>query len=265
VDEVEHFDACAVCERTILRGERVTPYVTPDGEELGVCALCLERAEGAGWMRADLVATMGRATVSRRRRGLRLRERVKAAAERARPPERPAPPHEHEPEPEPAPTFEHAEEPLADSAEPLADVEPLPTEPVEAAEPELEAELDPEPEPLPIEPTEAPPPEPDSPERRIRHAIGAFNDSDQPRVVAGLMRSLGEPNAAIAETGSQPATALVTIAWELSWYRWEVAADSTADVREVAKGGEVSEIDGGEPEWNAAVNEEGKLRWRESS
>ena len=260
MDEVEHFDACAVCERTILRGERVTTYVTPDGEELGVCALCLDRAEAAGWMRADLVATMGRSTVSRRRRGLRLRERVKAAAERARPPERPEPPHRHEPEPEPPPVFEHADEPLAD-AEP-----PLP-EPVEAAEPEPEpeAELDPEPLPPDPEPAEPAQPEPDSPQRRIRHAIGAFNDSDQPRVVAGLMRSLGEPNAAIAETGSEPATALVTIAWELSWYRWEVAADTTAEVREVAKGGEVSEIEGGEPEWNAAVNEEGKLRWRESS
>ena len=174
------------------------------------------------------------------------------------PPERPAPPHGHEPEPEPAPVYEHAEEPLAD-------VEPSPPELVGEAEPDLEPEpVPPEPEPAP-ELAETPAPEPDSPERRIRHAIGAFNDSDQPRVVAGLMRSLGEPNAAIAETGGEPATALVTIAWELSWYRWEVAADGTADVREVAKGGEVSEIDGGEPDWNAAVNEEGKLRWRESS
>lgn len=258
MDASEHFDSCAICERTILRGERLTAYVTPDGEEVGVCALCLERAEAAGWQRADVVAATGRATGPRRRRGLRLRERVKAATERARPPERTRPP---EPEPAPEPVFDpdpDPEPPLdpIGSEEPARVPDPAPPVP----EPEPEPELEPE-----SEVATEPDAEPEAPERHIRHAIGAFNDSDQPRVVAGLMRSLGEPNAAIAATDAEPPMALVTVAWELSWYRWEVAADGTAGVKEVAKGGEVSEIDGGVPEWNAGVNEEGKLRWRGGS
>lgn len=42
--------ACAICERTILAGERTRSYMTPkDGPRL-VCDLCRERAERLGWV-----------------------------------------------------------------------------------------------------------------------------------------------------------------------------------------------------------------------
>ena len=221
-DEAERFAECSVCGRTILRGERVIAYETPDGDEHGVCALCRERAEAAGWIRADLVAAGGRATTPRRRRGFKLHERLRGYAEKARPP--------------------RAE--TAPAAEPAAEARP---EPVARPRPTHE-------------------PEPDTPERRIHRAIERFNHSDQVRVVAGLMRSLGEPTAAVEDVSARPARAAVTIAWELSWYRWDVAPDGGADaVREVAKGGELAELDGGEPEWNASVDGEGRVQWRESS
>lgn len=107
---------------------------------------------------------------------------------------------------------------------------------------------------------------PETPEPRIRRAIERFNESDEARVVAGLMRSLGEPTAAVEDVSAKPARAQVTIAWELSWYRWEVAPDDDAQaVRQVAKGDKISELEGGEPEWNASVDGEGRVRWRESS
>jgi hypothetical protein len=60
--------------------------------------------------------------------------------------------------------------------------------------------------------------------------------------------------------------ALVTIAWELSWYQWEVNADGHAQpVREVARGDEVSELAEEAQAWNAAVAEDGKLRLRSTS
>ena len=63
--------------------------------------------------------------------------------------------------------------------------------------------------------------------------------------------------------------ALVTVAWELSWYQWEVGADGEGDdgepVREVAKGAELSELDEKARAWNAAVDEDGTLRLRSAT
>jgi hypothetical protein len=55
--------------------------------------------------------------------------------------------------------------------------------------------------------------------------------------------------------------ALVTVAWELSWYQWEVVGDGQGEpVREVAKGDEVSDLAEDAQAWNAAVAEDGTLR-----
>ncbi len=94
----------------------------------------------------------------------------------------------------------------------------------------------------------------------MRHAVECFNSSEEARKVAGLIRSLGEPHAAVLpDQGRQ--MALVTVAWELSWYQWEV--DDVGDdgrVREVAKGKELSELDEEARAWNAGVAEDGTLR-----
>jgi hypothetical protein len=236
--------SCAVCGRTILRGEQVVDYLTPDGETFPVCALCRERAQAEGWVRADSAAAHSHARLDRRRRGLGLRkrgqalreggkamrERARDYADRLRPPERPEP-DEVEAAPEQAPA------------------------------PELSTAATAEPE---AEPT--PEPEPDTPERRMRRAIERFNDSDESRVVAGLIRSLGEPQVAVRDLGGRTPRMELIVAWELSWYRWEVGSNGEdAQIREVAKGTELSELEGEEPEWNAKVDGEGKLRWRESS
>ncbi len=73
----------------------------------------------------------------------------------------------------------------------------------------------------------------------MRRAVERFNGSDERRKVAGLIRSLGEPRAAVRPDAARQ-MALVTVAWELSWYQWEVSADGDGEsVREVAKGDEV--------------------------
>ena len=102
----------------------------------------------------------------------------------------------------------------------------------------------------------------------MRRAVERFNSSEERRKVAGLMRSLGEPTARVTPDQRRQ-LALVTVAWELSWYQWEVGADGDGDeggrVREVAKGAELSELDQETRAWNAAVDEEGMLRLRSAT
>ena len=202
--EAQDYDACAICGRSILRGENAVEFATPDGGTALVCPLCGEQAESIGWIRTDLLTGPHPGPPKRRRGllGLRLRERFKSQSE-----------------PDGAPE---------------------------------EAEEVPDPEPAA--------PEPDTPETRLRHAVERFNAGSEPRLVAGLNRSLGPARAAVRELQG-PLRAEITIAWELSWYRWEIGLSGSGEPRQVAKGAEVDELADDELDWNATIDEEGRLRW----
>jgi hypothetical protein len=101
----------------------------------------------------------------------------------------------------------------------------------------------------------------------MRRAVERFNSSEERRKVAGLIRSLGEPQAGVRPDPRRQ-LATVTVAWELSWYQWEIPADGDgedAPVREVAKGAEVSELADEARNWNAAAEEDGTLRLRSAT
>jgi hypothetical protein len=61
---------CAVCERTILAGERVRAYVSGD-DRREVCELCVGRAEALGWRREGDPEAKTAASADHGRRGLR--------------------------------------------------------------------------------------------------------------------------------------------------------------------------------------------------
>ncbi len=42
---------CAICGRTLLLGERLVAFHRPAEEDARVCELCLEQADGLGWVR----------------------------------------------------------------------------------------------------------------------------------------------------------------------------------------------------------------------
>lgn len=52
-DEKREPEACEVCGRHMLPGERTREYVTPDRDRRAVCDLCRAQAQRAGWVRAD--------------------------------------------------------------------------------------------------------------------------------------------------------------------------------------------------------------------
>lgn len=63
--------ACAICERTLLMGERATRFAPDPGAELvDVCPLCVEIALEHGWLKEGSPTTPTVAGERRRRRGL---------------------------------------------------------------------------------------------------------------------------------------------------------------------------------------------------
>jgi hypothetical protein len=252
-------DSCSVCGRTILAGERTREFVTRDGDSRAVCELCRRRAEAAGWIPAELAET-GLPERERNGRGGRMRrfiERARETAAAVSGAERPAP----EPEFAAGPRPEAAASEAVDAP---ATIEPA-TEP--APDPEPEA-------PTPrarvrerVEPPAAPRPRrrrgiPQSPNRRIKRAFEIFNETDYPGMLAGLIRSLGPPWVSAFTSAATPAEVRITVAWELSWYQWEVDLTSQGiEVRELAKGDEVGQLDEEDRSWNAHATEEGELRF----
>ncbi|MDQ2631169.1 MAG: hypothetical protein M3Y75_09395 [Actinomycetota bacterium] len=106
----------------------------------------------------------------------------------------------------------------------------------------------------------APPPDP-SALPPFQQAVFRFNASDAGRTVARLTRTLGVPRASVGAAAGSPGQVRVTVAWELSWYQWGVdVGDETRPVFEIAKGGELSQLDAAARQWNAQVGADGKLR-----
>jgi hypothetical protein len=185
---------CAICERTLLTGERATRFSPESGADLvDVCPLCSEVALEHGWIREGSPSTPTIRT-GRRRRRLSL-----------------------------ASLFEPRHE---------------------------------EPEPIAIEPllrrlTE--------PEAAMVQAADLFNASHYRRTVAGIARSLGEPEASIVRLSGVNREAVITVAWDISWYQYRVTFDSLQAVRLAERGHELEELDLAFKRWNASLDDEGRI------
>ena len=106
-----------------------------------------------------------------------------------------------------------------------------------------------------------PPPVDDLGFTPFQRAAARFNSSDAGRTVAGLTRTLGVPRASVGASAGAPEEVRITVAWELSWYQWSVdIADELSPVAELGKGGEVEQLDAAARQWNACVEQDGKLR-----
>jgi hypothetical protein len=82
-------------------------------------------------------------------------------------------------------------------------------------------------------------------------AAERFNHSEAARTVAGLTRTLGEPQVSIGAAAGAPGAARVTVAWELGWYQWSVAGEGEQAVAELARGTEIGQLDAAARQWNA--------------
>jgi hypothetical protein len=91
-------------------------------------------------------------------------------------------------------------------------------------------------------------------------ALEAFNVGEHPRRVAGVARSLGEPSVTVRPLMDSVDRVAIVIAWELSWYRYEVDLNPEApSASVVAQGTELSELADEDRLANAVAAADGTL------
>lgn len=96
-------------------------------------------------------------------------------------------------------------------------------------------------------------------ELKVSRALEVFNCGDEIQTVAGVARSLGTPTVTAIPV-SKSSIVTITIAWELSWYRYEVdLSDESAGARLADRGYDQSELDGREQRDNVRTDDRGRL------
>jgi hypothetical protein len=225
--------SCSICGRTILKGERTRTYLTPEGERRIVCELCRSRAESLHWVWAEEAADNPPKRDRRRRVSLvgwirGLAQKLPAGDEEGAakaPPASVPPPNSEEP------ATVGASLPRSAATDPAA-------RGARVGRAGAIAETG----------------------TRLERAIARFNESEHARTVAGLTKTLGDPQVSVGAAAGSPNEIRLTVAWELSWYQWGVdLGEPTSSVYEIAKGYEVDEIDASAREWNAHVEQGGRI------
>ena len=94
----------------------------------------------------------------------------------------------------------------------------------------------------------------------MERALDVFNASEHVRTVGGVARSLGAPAVSVRPLAERPSVVVITVMWELSWYRFEVdLSDEGSGVRREGQGAELSDLSPEELAVNAAADERGGL------
>jgi len=250
---------CDVCGRTLLRGEHADVFIA-GGQRRNVCELCTGRAVHEGWIREGLDDVVARNGGGRGRRGGSFLSKLRARRE-PRVGERELTPEEL-PYARPRARVQRVEEPVEEYVyedEPAYEAPPQPA---------------PAPDPEPVQ-HHAPPAEPldhtlytqrdvhgvpTNAELKVARAMELFNQSPQVRTVAGVARSLGAPIVSARPSKTEGSVVTIVVAWELSWYRFEVdLGNEAAGVRVAAQGSELSELDTIDQTPNAAADDSGRL------
>jgi hypothetical protein len=232
--------SCDICGRTILKGERTEPYLAPGGRRRTVCELCKPRADHEGWIRESAHGDIPAARARPAQRGSfvgRLRGMfdgddapapVAAEAE-----ETPLVFEDHD---EPAPRERDRDRDRGREREPVR--------------PRREGRRDGR--HIRAVPTTA--------QVKVERALEMFNDSDHPRTIAGIARTLGTPWVHASPDGGAPSEVTIVVAWELSWYRYRVdLGDEHEPILLLEKGDELGELEEPLRTWNAVADENGHL------
>jgi hypothetical protein len=245
--------ACDVCERRLLRGEQPDIFLAA-GRRRTVCELCAPRAAHEGWMRErdsqsvtlpPMRARRGRSFFERlRQKGISGGREAEAQA---------------------------GEAPQATPQGGLGSQVRGSYDFLEGAPPAVGISSDSTLAPVPAfsrgagesgdEGFEGHPEAPlDAGTELLVRGLELFNSSEYPRRVAGVSRSLGAPEINVRSAEHLASIVVIVVAWELSWYRYEVdLSEELPQVVAVAQGTELSELEREERVGNASASDSGKL------
>jgi hypothetical protein len=229
---------CDVCGRTILKGERFEWYIAPGGHRHQVCDLCAVRARHHGWIRESAAGEMPARPPRNESGGMFSRLRRRRPSEPAR--------------------LERDESALAEQEAMYGSAE--------GAEPSEHPGTDDSPPPSRERPRSRPKDPrhvravPTTAEVKVDRALELFNRSGHQRTIAGLARTLGPAWVSAQPDPTQASAVSLLVAWELSWYRYRVDLGDEADpVEMLDKGDEMDQIDESLREWNAALDDQGRV------
>jgi hypothetical protein len=214
------FPICDVCGRTVLRGEHVSAYINGSARR-SVCELCETRALHEGWVReGNLDGFETAGTTSERRRSLFGRRRSRREAAVA--------------QGAVGTTWDEVSSASSWSQGGNGGRSTVTPRQVHAV--------------------------PSSDGQRVAKAVELFNRSEYRRTIAGVARSLGQPEVSINAVDGRPSLVEVVVSWELCWYRYEVdLSDDGSSVRVAAQGYELEDLEHHERLANAAADEFGQI------
>jgi hypothetical protein len=256
-----NYEACAVCGRHLLRGEEPEVFLN-DGQQRDVCELCIPQALFAGWIR---VGVGDAPTLEPNRRGSGLRNVIERLPRLGRKPSRSERPDRHDSPARRAAERQRATRPQSGST---AGASASSGGPHERRPHRLEDEVAalglPSEEPAaPLAAyrttaTGAPAHVTTSGARMAARTVDLYNHSEHPRKLSGIARSLGAPWVTVRPV--EGSRMQIVIAWELTWYRFEVdLARESEGVRAAGHGSSLQDLDSDEVEPNAVADEHGYL------
>jgi hypothetical protein len=86
-----------------------------------------------------------------------------------------------------------------------------------------------------------------------------FNASQFRRTITGVSKALGDPRVSIMPLSGVNSEMIVTFAWDISWYQYRIQPEAAQPVRIEERGHDINDLDSAFTEWNARLDERGRL------
>jgi hypothetical protein len=96
-------------------------------------------------------------------------------------------------------------------------------------------------------------------EAALVEAADLFNASLFRRTIEGVAKALGSPLVSIVPLSGVNSELVLTFAWEITWYQYRVLPEAPQPIRLADRGAELSEIETAFTEWNAQLDDSGRV------
>lgn len=228
-------ETCAVCGRRLLQGEEAHWYVAPDSSRRVVCELCVPRAERAQWIRERDAEEVVKLRPARARRAGFLKRvgQFFGTGEEDR--------------------FELDDAPRGGSE--------AGAQPARNRRRGRGRRREPSESPVVVNEPRSVRAVPTGPTARLAQGLELFNASQFPRTIAGLSRSLGDPQ--VAAVNGPDNNVDIYVGWDIVWYSYRVdLGDATEPVEQSGRGNDTAELADVVSEWNSFADDYGRLALR---